>query len=1128
MKTAPMTALSIVCLMLISIFASLGGLISEQQNTPTELEDLPVEMDATSPGHPVFAEYMGAHWCGPCKTASASLHSLSQSNGDDFTYMSFWESSTTGWPSDGPINRRSHIQNAPGYTGGIPVNVFGDAPSGTYYTVGGQTYDSYYQNGGNTKNGNDYTLSVIQSENGNKMDIQITAAYSGSGSKTVYLYSAVAEETSPEVYDGSSQNPHHIWQKWLLNSAGSGFESLTLTAGQSVTTTWSVPINVVRAGGGHTAADNFLTVAALLSGDHTSHRDVLSASDSNMAPLIDLGLFDLSLDNPAAVNGGYINGDIIDLDVSIKNFGVDAYDDGGDLQFYYKDGISKAYIDSPQSIGNFATTGVSKSFSVSFDTTTLADSNYQTTFGVELTGLTNDARGSNNDDTLIIAHDLIPTSRKAQVIDSNQIERGTNFFVEAKVNVNDEVDINTSFFTFELQYTPHGTNVWNSSIISGGETTYNVDTENEHRQFLLSPTMEMGAGYYDLQIRASDSRDQKSEWQVTENAFKLMNAFPIINSHPVPTVKVQTQNVMVNISDNINDAETLLEDLVITSTSPNFIAYHNETKQIEVYFENIRYVSGSPTPSGIEVNVDDGTDIAHGTLLFNVIENGQPRWAGVEKQYVDEGTSGSINFLPYLSDTNDDGSLASSEDLVLAIVDSGTNPELFNLDLRDFTLNFEPKDNDVTGESWDDVTGETTITIRASDGTLPYSDQLVTLAINPINDAPRLDLTDYQDIRLKVGVQKIIYLDDILSDIDGDVGIVAVTATNPVPGAARIDFLANTLTMFWNTEGLQTVTIKVEDRYDSNLYDIVVDVYDSVPLLVGEGPDGDVKISVTSVYIEEMPQVTMFLNKDDVTITSLSSTWQLCNELTGECRLNIVHEHDITQKSLGWTFDPFKGQLGEDGMRQKDQMKLVKVVAVDSAGEKYEFKDNIYWTAAEEKPGPETMDEETVAALIADLEAKIATMESELKQLEVGSSEHTAATAELDELNSDYKEACSYGTCLSDDTKSANSDGSEGLDMSVLLGIISVIILILIVGLLMVRGGKNNDGIEIIDWANALPANDTAANSMYGGAQEIFTQPVAVPAPSVVPQGALPLPSGGLPDGWTMEQWSYYGHQYQQ
>ena len=61
---------------------------------------------------------------------------------------------------------------------------------------------------------------------------------------------------------------------------------------------------------------------------------------------------------------------------------------------------------------------------------------------------------------------------------------------------------------------------------------------------------------------------------------------------------------------------------------------------------------------------------------------------------------------------------------------------------------------------------------------------------------------------------------------------------------------------------------------------------------------------------------------------------------------------------------------------------------------------------------------------------------------------------------------------------------------------------------------------------------NVVANSMYGGAQDIFQQPVATPvaqpAPVAPPAAALPLPPGGLPAGWTMEQWAYYGHQYQQ
>jgi len=29
-----------------------------------------------------------------------------------------------------------------------------------------------------------------------------------------------------------------------------------------------------------------------------------------------------------------------------------------------------------------------------------------------------------------------------------------------------------------------------------------------------------------------------------------------------------------------------------------------------------------------------------------------------------------------------------------------------------------------------------------------------------------------------------------------------------------------------------------------------------------------------------------------------------------------------------------------------------------------------------------------------------------------------------------------------------------------------------------------------------------------------------------LPAGAPELPEGGLPSGWTMEQWAYYGHQW--
>ena len=1131
MKTVRLTALSLVLLMLISISASFSGVIAKTDDVNSELVEEPEIMQATSPGHPVFAEYMGAYWCGPCKTTSTNLHSLYGTNGgggsqsEDFTYISFWESSSTGWPSDSPINRRSHISNAPGYTGGIPVTVFGDAPSGTYYTVGGQSYDNYYQNGGNMQNANDYTLTVLQSQNGNNMDIDITAAYTGTGSKTVYIYAAVTEETSPETYSGGSPNPHHVWKKWLLNGNNNGFESVTLTSGSSVTKSWSVPVSTVRAGGGHTAVDNFLTVAALLDGDHTNHRNVVSAADSNMAPKIDIGVKSFTVDNPSAPDGGYINGDVLNVQASIINNGVDAYTDGGDVRFYYKTGQTKNYVGATQSLSNFATTGATQSFSGQIDTSSLPSSAYQSTFGVEISNLVSDKSSSNNDETEVVAHDLVPIARRAQVIGDNQIDRGDNFLVEAKATINDAVDTNHSFFSFEIEISEAGMNQWmgGQDLVVGGDEVFQEGSANEHRQYLIKPSMSMGAGDYDIRIRATDARMQVSDWQITENGFTLKNALPVITAEPVPTVKVETAT-KVAITANVADAETPLSDLVISSASPNFIAWHPATEEIEVRFDSIRYVQGQPTASGIEISVDDGTDTAHGTLLFNVIENGMPRWAGVEKQYVDEADMAALNLLPYLSDTDENGNPVSAEDLVLAVIDN-SNPDVIEVELRDFTLNFNTAD--------DDVNGETTITVRASDG-MQYSDQMITIAINPVNDAPRLDLSEFEGLRLKVGTQKVIFLNEILTDVDGNVNEVTVSASNPVPGAARVNFLDNTLTLIWENAGLQTVTIQAEDRYDSNIYTLVVDVYDSLPLMVGEGADADVRLEVSNIYIDEIPQVTMFLNKDDVTITSLTTTWQLCNSLTGLCTFNEVHEHDITRKSEGWTFDPMNGNVDDNGMRNKDYITVAKVVAIASNGEKFEYKGtSLKWTAEETAPGPETMTEEEVIALVAELDTDIADMKSLIDSLDEGSDAHTDATEELAELEAERADACQYTTCVNEN-KGSSADVAEesGLNLTVIGGVVALVIIALLVGLLFMRGGRGGEPEMMVDWANQLPANDAVANSMYGGAQEIFQQqdmtivaPVAAPQ---VPAGAPPLPAGGLPPGWTMEQWAYYGHQYQQ
>ena len=73
-------------------------------------------------------------------------------------------------------------------------------------------------------------------------------------------------------------------------------------------------------------------------------------------------------------------------------------------------------------------------------------------------------------------------------------------------------------------------------------------------------------------------------------------------------------------------------------------------------------------------------------------------------------------------------------------------------------------------------------------------------------------------------------------------------------------------------------------------------------------------------------------------------------------------------------------------------------------------------------------------------------------------------------------------------------------------------------------GEKNDPG--------NLPSADDIANSMYGGSKELFQQPPPPPKPSeqetepTQEADVPPVPEDGLPEGWTMEQWQYYGKQW--
>ena len=60
----------------------------------------------------------------------------------------------------------------------------------------------------------------------------------------------------------------------------------------------------------------------------------------------------------------------------------------------------------------------------------------------------------------------------------------------------------------------------------------------------------------------------------------------MIDAYPIPTVKVSTSE-RVSMVSHISDAETANENLVVTSESTNFVAWHADTFELEVLFDQM-------------------------------------------------------------------------------------------------------------------------------------------------------------------------------------------------------------------------------------------------------------------------------------------------------------------------------------------------------------------------------------------------------------------------------------------------------------------------------------------------------------------------------------------------------------
>ena len=1018
-----------------------------------ELEQEVVPWYASSPGHSVFGEYVGAHWCGPCmSSASPSLDNLKTSNPEEFTFVSFFESSSGGWPSDGPINRQNHVMQA---SSGYPTFSFADQQSGSCYKVGaGGTnyYDSDFSNGGcMNASADDFQLELSMSLNSSTDEVSITleAIYIGSESSVdVSVYGAVTEKVGADSYD-NGVNPHHNWRGWLLNGDDSGFQELTLTQGTWESHTWVAPLSLVRAGGGNTQWENFWPVLALMDGPHTSYNEFLVAIDPDMGPLIDVGILEFEVENTNQMPG-FVPGDILQISARVSNNGVEPYEEGGELGIYIISGSDEVYLGG-QTIG---TIGVAGSFlhQIDFDTSELeAISLGVSTFRAKLFDMGSDRNSSNDYVDEVALHDMPPIPSQPAATGSTTFERGDRVQFESSALPNDLVDDMYSM-TPQMEYSRSGENSWESSWIS--ESVMEGSGANTVYVHTIQTPPNAESGKYDTRVMWEDAAGQQSEWLVTSEAFELSNALPrVLGSNDagfvgMPTVKVGSTE-SISLMGLVRDAETPLSMLSITSSDPEFKGWNSATSEITVLFDSILDDSmGNPIPQGVSISIDDGEDVNNGLLLFNVIENGAPRWSPIPTQAVFEGGSASTILTGFLSDSDENGDPVPASDLSVSIV-SNSNEDLIHVSILDQTITV------ITAN--EDYNGVAEVVVMADDGAKSSQTSVVFFVIN-VNDAPEIDTSSLEGLTMKVGESASIGILPLMSDVDDPDEEIWVDVDTSEPGSVQFDHINGVLNMMWEDPGEHNVKLTLIDSHgDWSSSQFVVTILDAKPMSwQTDFEQGDLEVQIEDLEIGSNPTVTIEYG-GDIELVDSEVRWSICNGIVGIC-----HSAGLSD-GLG----PFQVISSEgSGLSIGDYLTL-SVKAVDADG----------WDRAT----PEHMD-----ILVPTMNAP----ETSIPEVE-------------DE-----------GDSVADQQSGGGDSGLSTMEILVAILILMVFI-----------GGGTMAGLY---FSGAIGGSrEEESKPPYSPPQHI-SQPQQEETVDFEQQEEIypPLPEGGLPSGWTIEQWKYYGEQY--
>ena len=954
----------------IMVLMTMNGVLdfSDNENESRELLELAEPLEApTNPGHTVFAQYITSDNCGYCYAYGSPAHNQAKNSlPDNYVYISYHSAShsNTADAEAGNIAPIYGVQHL-GESGGAPKTSFGDATLNT--GCGSNTcWDQYISSGGNMHStAADYAINVGQSDNGDgTSDVTVTSSYIGSGTaaSSITLYAAVTEKVcNSHVYSDGSKG-HNCWEAWLLNNGnyasnsgntgGTGFETISLSSG-SVSKSWTVPNNLVNGG-----ASNMNVVAALFSGWSTSsfQEDVYAAADGTMQPPIDISVVSVTVDNQDGAPG-FMTGDTLDLSVTVRNAGADTYSDGGSIQMCYD---NQCFDQTAlNTLSNAAGSTNTQTFSTTFDTSSIPNvANGLTGFKAQITGLTGDGNGANNVQMSYIEHDFTPSTDTPMAAGDIAIARGGSLDFDITGNPRDGVDTMATM-TPEFEVAPTGTTIWESVWVDAPTGLTAQGTQYERYVFTVDPTSTASSGDYDVRARLTDARGQIGDWKVANAAFSLMNGLPQVidpnqpdnapGTCPIfpglPTVKVET-NERVSLAGLVCDAETPLSNLVITSQNPSFIAWHPSAGEIEVNFATMQWDSmGNPMTQGMGITINDGEDQNTGTLLFNVVENGQPRWSSVPSQSYDEGGSVQLGLTQFLTDTDTDGNPSSVMDLTLAIV-SVEPAGILDAEIWPTGLMVTAID--------DDAHGSVVITVRATDTDGQLSETPIHVHVENVNDAPRFDATGLENLMVQVDEPLELDLTSRLTDVDNDDAEIWATVTSN-DGMVQYNPISGMLTATYTTAGQYMIQLSASDSDgDSGQWSFMVNVVDSMPLVwSNDGSNGDIDVVVSNMYFGMEPSIFV-IQLSDTQLTDISAEWAICNSQNGICSDFGIVSIDSNTFQTGQTFVA-QVTSTDNGLANFDYIKI-HITAVGTDGFDYE-SDQVQFDAIQEPgstPGEET------------------------------------------------------------------------------------------------------------------------------------------------------------------------------